>query len=267
MSWLEFWGKPHSIYANRRNLEAHFECLARDLARHLPTHRTARILDWGCGDALAAPRLAGGVGTLFLYDGVEPVRERLRERYRTHANIQILDEAGLATVPDGSVDMIVVISVLQYLDRAQLRAALADWHRLLHPQGELLVADVIDPHTSPLQDMASQLRFAASEGFLMAALLGLARLAISDYARIRRRDGFSTYTRDDMLALLRSAGFQNADALDHNIGPAPHRHAFRAVKPAGLRPSRQDVQDAGMEDLPSLPVPPAATDADNRATR
>lgn len=234
MTWLEFWGRPHAIYANQRNLDAHFERLAHDLERHLPADASARVLDWGCGDALAAGRMADRVGTLFLYDAVEAVRERLGRRYGARGNIRVLDQAGLAAVPDGSIDRIVVISVLQYLDAVQLRDALSDWHRLLRPQGELLVADVIDPTTSPFQDVASQLRFAASEGFLGAALMGLGKLALSDYARIRKQAGFSTYRREDMLGLLRAAGFEAA-ALDRNIGPTPHRHAFLATKPGGPR--------------------------------
>lgn len=260
MTWLEFWDRPHAIYANQRNLEAHFSRLAADLEPYVPRDPAARVLDWGCGDALTAPRIAEQVGQLHLYDGAAAVRARVRQRHRRLRNVTVLDEAGVAAIPAGSIDLIIVVSVLQYLDRQQLQAAFAAWRRLLHPQGELLIADVIDPATSTFDDVASQLRFAADEGFLLPAVMGLARLALSDYAQTRRRAGFATYAKDEMLTLLRQAGF-HAAALHRNIGPTAHRHAFLAIKPAP-QPAAEETADiaAGGEDLPTLRIPPGHAD-------
>lgn len=230
-SWIEFWGRPHAIYVNRRNLEAHFERLWADLAPLLPAGAGATVLDWGCGDALAAERIAARAGVLYLYDAVEAVRARLGDRLGAEPRIRVLDEAGLAAVGDGSVDMVLVVSVLQYLDGAQLDAALREWRRLLAPGGRLLVADVIEPDTPVLRDVASQLRFARENGFLAAALAGLARMALSDYGRVRRQAGFSTHRPEEMLARLRAAGFE-AERLPRNVGPTPHRHSFLARRPA-----------------------------------
>ncbi len=229
-SWIEFWGRPHAIYVNRRNLEAHFERLAADLEPHLPKAAGKRLLDWGCGDALMAERIAARAGTLYLYDAVEAVRERLRGRLGGDARVRVLDEAGLAALEDGGVDKILVISVLQYLDEAQLEHALRDWHRLLAPGGTLLVADVIEPNTPVLTDVASQLRFARANGFLAAALVGLVRMALSDYGRVRKQAGFSTHRPAEFLARLSRAGFE-ARHLDRNVGPSAHRHSFMARKP------------------------------------
>jgi SAM-dependent methyltransferase len=229
-SWIEFWGRPHAIYVNQRNLDAHFGRLATDIEPLLPAAPGARILDWGCGDALAAERVAARAGILYLYDAVEAVRERLRRRLGGHPRIRILDPAGLAAVEDGGIDMILVVSVLQYLDDAQLDAAMADWRRLLAPGGRLLVADVIEPDTPVLKDVASQLRFAREEGFLGAALLGLVRMALSDYGRVRREAGFSTHRPDEFLARLARAGLP-AERLPRNVGPTAHRHSFLATRP------------------------------------
>jgi len=235
--WVEFWNRPNAIYANRRNLEAHFACLQRDLEAFLPEGGT--VLDFGCGDALAAEAMAARCATLFLFDAAPAVQQRLRARFENHPRIKVLDENGLAALPAGSIDLILAVSVLQYIPRDDLGGLLRRWRGLLKPQGQALIADVVDPHTPMLQDIASQMRRAWRNGFLLAALLGLGRLALSDYRRIRREAGFSTYSPAELLGVLESAGLP-AEPLPHNVGPTPHRRSFLA------RPAVQSAaQDAG----------------------
>jgi len=242
--WVEFWNRPNAIYANQRNLEAHFACLQRDLEAFLPEGGT--VLDFGCGDALAAEAMAARCGTLYLFDAAPAVQQRLRSRFQNHPRIKVLDENGLAGLPAGSLDLILAVSVLQYIPRDDLGGLLNRWRGLLKPQGQALIADVVDPHTPMLQDIASQLRMARQNGFLLSALLGLGRLAFSDYRRIRREAGFSAYTPADLLAILESAGLR-AEPLTRNVGPTPHRRSFLA------RPARQGVPSQ-TADEPALNV-------------
>ena len=48
-SWIDFWDRPNAIYVNQRNLNAHFECLTRDLEQLVPVGDKKVILDFGCG--------------------------------------------------------------------------------------------------------------------------------------------------------------------------------------------------------------------------
>lgn len=229
-NWVDFWNRPNAIYANRRNLETHFACLQRDLDAYLPAGGT--MLDFGCGDALAAEAMAERCRTVYLFDAAPAVQERLRARFSGHPRIKVLGEEDLAALPAGSVDLVLAVSVLQYIPRQAVGGILNRWRSLLSRQGRILIADVVDPRTPMLRDVASQLSMARKNGFLMAALLGLGRMALSDYRRIRREAGFSAYTPEDMQSLLAEAGLR-ADPLPHNVGPTPHRHSFLA------RPDRQ----------------------------
>lgn len=242
--WVEFWNRPNAIYANRRNLEAHFSCLLRDLEAYLP--EGGAVLDFGCGDALAAEAMAARCGTLYLYDAASVVRERLQARFRDHPRIKVLDEDALSALPTASIDLILAVSVLQYIPRDDLRGLLLRWRGLLKPEGYALIADVVDPHTPMLQDIASQLRMARQHGFLLAALLGLGRLALSDYRRIRHEAGFSTYTPAELLDVLEAAGL-HAAPLPRNVGPTPHRRSFLA------RPTNQETAGQNAEE-PALKV-------------
>lgn len=236
--WLDFWNRPNAIYANRRNLEAHFACLQRDLEAYLPAGGT--VLDFGCGDALAAEAMAERCGTLYLYDAAPAVRDRLAARFPDHPRIKVLTDADLAALPAGSpkggIDLVLAVSVFQYIPRAEAGDVLRRLRGLLSARGRILIADVVDPRTPMLRDVASQLAMARRNGFLMAALFGIGRLALSDYRRVRREAGFSAYTPEEMADLLAEAGL-HAAALPRNVGPTPHRNSFLA------RPAAQAAEE------------------------
>jgi SAM-dependent methyltransferase len=224
-SWAAFWDRPHSIYVNEAHLRAHFERLGGDLLALLPPEGGRVLLDYGCGDALAAPRFAAAGWRVHLYDASPETRRRLLDRYRGQDSITVLDDDALAACARGSMDAILVNSVVQYVPRAELPALLARWHALLASSGRILVADVMAPGASSLADAHALLRFASRHGFLGAAVLGLVRTFFSDYRRLRRELGLASYGADEFLALLATAGFK-AQRLAANPGPSPHRLAF-----------------------------------------
>ena len=130
-------------------------------------------------------------------------------------------------LPDGSLDLIFANSLVQYLTAAELGRMLGSWRRLLVPGGVLIVADVIPPHVGALSDGAALLRYAAANGFFGAALVGLARTALSRYRRLRSALGIARYSEVEFLARLRAAGF-SAERLPKNVEHNPARMTFRA---------------------------------------
>jgi hypothetical protein len=127
---------------------------------------------------------------------------------------------------DGTLDMVVANSVVQYLSSAELDRWLVMMRRLIAPGGSLIVADVIPPDASPARDAWALLRYAARHGFLLAAVAGLARTVFSDYRALRARLGVACYTQAQIMARLAAAGFtpqRLADNLEHN----PTRMSFR----------------------------------------
>jgi SAM-dependent methyltransferase len=249
-SWIDFWDRPNAIYVNQRNLDAHFECLTRDIQRFVPAGGRKAVLDFGCGEALGAERLAEGCSTLYLYDAAPAVRKRLRSRFADDGRITVLDDKDLRRLDPSTIDLILVVSVIQYIAKDELVSLLRFWHRLLKPTGELIVADVIEPGSSMFLDVASQLRFAWSHGFLLPALAGIARMFFSDYRELRRKAGFAMYPAGEMIGLLRGAGFDGA-GLPRNLGPGRHRRAYRGWKAPAL-PLREDDATA-VDQLPASP--------------
>lgn len=232
MNWREYWNGPHPIYVNARHRALHFSLIARDIAALIPS-RGAAMLDYGCGEADTAAELAGRCGKLYLFDTADAVRARLAQKHAGDARIAVIDEPGLANVPDGSLDLIVVNSVLQYLGEAELIGILDFARAKLKPSGRLALGDVIPADANAVSDTLALLDFAFKGGFLFAALIGLVRTALSDYRKLRDRLGLTRYTQAQMLELLQKNGFA-AQRAPKNIGHNQGRMLFLASREEGF---------------------------------
>ncbi len=225
-SWIDFWNAEHSIYVNDRHKKLHAEGVACDITRHIP-RSDAVVLDHGCGEALYAEALAGRCGRLILCEAAPKICIALAERLRGVRNAEVMEPIGVEQLADGSLDLVVVNSLLQYLSRGDLEALLELWRTKLKRDGRLVIADVIPPGVSPLRDAAALLWFATRGGFLMGALGGLLRTALSDYGRIRKSLGFSMYRERDFVELLAAHGFA-AERVRPNFGHNQARMTFAA---------------------------------------
>jgi SAM-dependent methyltransferase len=231
-AWADFWSGTHSIYVNALHMRVHYERIAADLAQLIAARRarsgTPLVLDWGCGDALNAPALVGFCRELWLYDGVGAVRSRIAARFAGASGIRVLSDSDWQTLAPGGLDMIIVVSVAQYLSRADLENLMARFRSVLKPDGEVIFADIIPPHVSMVADIASLLGSALANGFFIAACIGLAKTFFSEYRRLRATAGFSCYEADDFLQMLTRHGFA-AERLAQNVGFNQQRMTFRAV--------------------------------------
>jgi hypothetical protein len=117
--------------------------------------------------------------------------------------------------------------VAQYLSGAELDTLLARFHRLLKPGALLIVGDIVPPEFAAPRAAIALLRFAAANGFLLAAIGGLMRIFVSDYLRLKKTVGLSHYDEAAMLKKLRAAGYVAARA-EENIGHNPWRMTFLA---------------------------------------
>lgn len=226
MSWRDYWNADTPIYVSDRHKLLHYGLIARDIAGYLPGP-DASVLDHGCGEALAAARIAAACGRLYLCDGAPLVRERLRARFDRDPKVRVLAPEEFVAVPEHGLDLVVVNSLLQYLSHEEFSDLLGLWHSKLTDGGRLVIGDVIPHATGPLDDVRALLGFAWSGGFLRAALVGLARTALSDYGRLRNELGLTRYDEAEMLTLLRERGF-SAERAAANIGHNPKRMTFVA---------------------------------------
>ena len=224
--WRSFWDGEHSIYVNARHKDVHYRDIAEGIVSYVPGPQ-ARVLDFGCGEAIHADKVAVVAAEVWLCESAATVRASMTARFAGNPRIKICSPEDLETRPDGSLDLIVANSVVQYLSSAELERLLALWRRLLAPGGALIAADIIPPDAGAVADVVSLLRYAARHGFLLAALGGLARTAVSPYRKLRSQLGIAQYTEADFTQRLRGAGY-TVERLKRNLEHNPARMSFRA---------------------------------------
>jgi len=230
-SWVAYYDSPHSIYVNALHRDVHYATIAGEIARYVPSP-SAAVLDYGCGEALHADRIAAVAGRLTLVDAAPTVRARLVERFRQNPNIAVASPEEAAAMPDRSFDLVVLHSVSQYLTGEEFDRTATLFRRLLKLDGLFLLGDVVPHHVPAVSDAFALLRFAEANGFLFAALGGLVRTFFSDYWRLRSRFGLTRYSEAEMTARLARLGF-TATRAPANIGHIRSRMTFLARPAAG----------------------------------
>ena len=224
--WLAFWDSPNSIYVNAHHKDVHYRLIAKDIAERVPGPN-ARVLDYGCGEALHADLVAAAAGDLFLCEAAPGVREGLADRFAGQLNIHALAPYEVARLEPHSLDLVVLHSVVQYLTAGGASALFGLFHGLLKPGGLLVVSDVVPPNVPAVTDALALLRFGAAHGFFFAAAWGLIRTLLSNYWKLRSRLGLTRYANEAMIEKLKAAGF-DAELAPANIGHNQARKAFYA---------------------------------------
>ena len=225
--WIDYYDSTHTIYASRLHRDLHFQLIARDIIGYISSP-DAVVLDYACGEALSAARVAEACGKLILAEPAPGVRGRLIARFAPNTRIRVRSLDDLRKMGEKSVDLAVMNSVAQYMTPAELDAALAVIRRLLKPRGRLILGDILRPEVGMPRDVIALLRFALTHGFLKDALIGLVSTALSDYRQLRARVGLQRYSEDrDGWRNSPAAGF-TASRAHFNIGHNPWRMTFVA---------------------------------------
>ena len=224
--WIDYYDSTHTIYASRLHRDLHFQLIAKDIVGYISSP-DAVVLDYACGEALSAAKVADACGMLILAEPAPGVRGRLIARFAPNTRIRVRSLDDLRKMAESSVDLAVMNSVAQYMTPAELDAAFAVIRRLLKPGGRLVLGDILRPEIGMPRDVMALLRFASTHGFLRDALVGLMSTALSDYRQLRSRIGLQRYGEAEMVAKLAAAGF-TASRAPRNIGHNPWRMTFVA---------------------------------------
>jgi ubiquinone/menaquinone biosynthesis C-methylase UbiE len=223
--WIDYYDSTHTIYASKLHRDLHFQIIARDIIGYISSPDSV-VLDYACGEALSAAKVADACGKLYLAEPAPGVRGRLIARFAPNTRIRVRSLDDLRKMEE-AVDLVVMNSVVQYMTPEELDSALAVIRRLLKPNGRLVLGDILRPEVGMARDVLALLKFASTHGFLKDALYGLASTALSDYRQLRTRVGLQRYSEDAMIEKLAAAGF-TASRAHLNIGHNPWRMTFVA---------------------------------------
>jgi ubiquinone/menaquinone biosynthesis C-methylase UbiE len=224
--WIEYYDSTHTIYASKLHRDLHFEVVARDIIGYIAS-KDAVVLDYACGEALSAAKVAEACHMLFLAEPAPGVRGRLIARFAPNTRIRVRSLEDLRKMTEKSIDLVVMNSVAQYMTPDELDTAFAVVRRLMKQTGRLVIGDILRPEVGMFTDVIALLRFAAKHGFLKDALVGLVSTALSDYRLLRSKVGLQRYSEAEITAKLAKSGF-TASRAHVNIGHNPWRMTFVA---------------------------------------
>jgi ubiquinone/menaquinone biosynthesis C-methylase UbiE len=218
MNWRDFWNRENPIYVNERHRGLHYDRIARGIA-DLVDAPDWSVLDHGSGEALSSDLVARRCGLLYLFDAAPNVQGKQRIRFENNPKIIVLSNDSLDAIPDGSLDMVVANSLLQYLTHGECETLLDFWRGKLKPRGKLVLADILPAEPNALADIGALLHFGWQGGFFFAACAGLVSTWFSDYRQLRTSLGLTGYAESDLRVLLSAHGFEATRApknLGHN---------------------------------------------------
>ena len=86
--WIDYYDSTHTIYASRLHRDLHFQVVAQDIIGYI-TSADAVVLDYACGEALSAARVAEACGKLYLAEPAPGVRGRLISRFAPNTRIRV----------------------------------------------------------------------------------------------------------------------------------------------------------------------------------
>ena len=86
--WIDYYDSTHTIYASRLHRDLHFQIIARDIIGYISSP-DAVVLDYACGEALSAAKVADACGKLYLAEPAPGVRGRLIARFAPNTRIRV----------------------------------------------------------------------------------------------------------------------------------------------------------------------------------
>jgi len=86
--WIDYYDSTHTIYASKHHRDLHFEVIARDIIGYISS-AAATVLDYACGEALSAAKVADACDKLILAEPAPGVRGRLIARFAPNTKIRV----------------------------------------------------------------------------------------------------------------------------------------------------------------------------------
>src|SRR5213595_4102361 len=120
--WIDYYDSTHTIYASKLHRDLHFEAIARDIIDYISSPDSV-VLDYACGEALSAAKVADACSKLYLAEPAPGVRGRLIARFAPNTRIRVRSLDDLRKMAEQSVDVVVMNSVAQYMTPDELDSA------------------------------------------------------------------------------------------------------------------------------------------------
>ena len=107
--WIDYYDSTHTIYASKRHRDLHFAIIAHDIVSYIPS-KDAVVMDYSCGEALSAAKVAEACGMLVLAEPAPGVRGRLISRFAPNTKIRVRSLEDVRKMQEKSIDLVVMVT-------------------------------------------------------------------------------------------------------------------------------------------------------------
>lgn len=217
-SWRNYWEVP-ALASQMHEHRVQSQYYVKELEKAISLDSKMRVLDFGCGFGFVAEELAGKVSEVLLWDASRNMRSRAQQLNASCGNVRLVDlsnEQAIASSP--SVDLILVNSVVQYMNREELSIWLTRWRAMLAPNGRVVLSDLLPP-------IAPSFFFELYEAFVFNVKRGLLLhlLSPATFAGLKRYSKTSQVAEpllrlgEEALAELAKTAGLSAEIMSKNL--------------------------------------------------
>ena len=203
-SWKSFYD---SLHPNLEVMRLESREYVRKLERLNLISADSTILDFGCGAGFIAQMLAPKVKKISLWD-ISATMQRLALSHTAGCpNVTFLDLSDFRG-PEvrQTFDLILVNSVIQYMELGDLSLWLSRWRQMLREHGKVIISDIITPDGNPFRDLGDILQFWLRNG-IASAFMGLIPMLIR-YRQAHQLRPLLRMEKETLTGLSGDAGFK-----------------------------------------------------------
>ena len=214
-NWSSFWKKQNDAF--NRVMEVATGFFYKQLIKRHPLRSGDAVLDYGCGPGLLINNLlASGVDVT----GADINEYFLQQNRTKFPGVEFIHLSGAPEVTfTRQFDCIILLSIAQYFNSLNdVESVVRSLKRCLKPGGKIIIADVLDEHTSSAKDAIGIFTQCISRGRVIAFAKFILYLIMSDYRQTSRNNQLLLLSPE----FVKQMAERNGLVVEEAKGMTPH---------------------------------------------
>jgi SAM-dependent methyltransferase len=214
-TWSSFWKKPNDAFNRVMKVATNF--FYRELMKRFPLKRGDVVLDYGCGPGFLINNFVDAGIDVTGADINEYFLQQNSEKFPGIEFVLLSDKTRISFTK--RFDYIILLSIVQYFPSLEnLDVIMQNLKEHLKPGGKIIIADVLDEHTSSARDATGILIECVRRGRAFAFARFILYLLLSDYRQTSKNNKLLLVSSD----VVKGMAGKNGLSFETATGMTPH---------------------------------------------